>query len=1242
MCTSSTPPCCLTYALREEYLQSFFHGMHIKQVIIRGFKTYKEQTTLDEDFSPGTNVVVGFNGSGKSNFFQAILFVLSDQYSALRAETRKALLHEGAGQAVLTAYVEVILDNADRRIPVDNDQVSIRRLIGIKKDDWLLDGRHASKAEIFGLLESAGFAKTSPYYIVQQGKVGELTLMSDVQRLGLLKEISGAGVYDERRGESVKIMEDTATRRTRTEGLIQEIQQKLLSLEKEQRELRECENLEARRRTLEYVLADREWRSAQDRIEELNARRAEASAKLLELQNQVGSVRRQSAEAETEVALQEEDQKRSLQTLGRLEAERDRKFQALTTARLEADNESRKRRESEERGAAQLAALANARVELAEAAEELAGLRPQVAQAEAQLRDVEQRWQVAGAHREQLIAKQGRKQHFSTVQERNKVLDEEISRGSGRLKEGREKMTLCEEKLVRAEERQARASEEATARRQELSVAEQKLAELGREMRRIGEALDAASEQARLQHQQRSRLTREADQLRQEAHVSQSRLEATMPRAYRQAVSAVMRWAGERGLQDRIRGTMLTHMEVPPTFRGAVESYAGMGLFNVLAMDDEVAAEAVKFVRTKRLGAVVVTPLSQLQTKQYQYPQMEGVKPLVDVVRCPEWALPAVHQIFHKAVVCRSMELCEQMAKMHSLNAITLDGDRVSNRGVVTGGYQDPGRFVRLPLAETVRSAHKKVRDAEVQLPMVEAQIRQVSEALDSMHTERRSFQEQRDSVRAQMQHLTEHVQGLEAASSKCTRDLAELQEWKHRMDVLIHECEASVEAKKMERASKSLKGLTPEEEASLLALTIELKELSAAYEASKEACGKLRTALSEKEARVEGCLRKRLHALEQEAASGSQDEALERAEEAAQACARLEREHREASDGASAAARELQALAEACEAARRRREERAAEEQRLQEEAAQSSLRVDKLEAEASAQAQRKAEVDSRLGGLAVAPADIERGRELPKQQLVRELAEAGRQLQAFQHVNRKAVEQFENFSEQLRDLQRRLAEIDAGEASISEALLRIDAQKEAAILQALQRVNEHFQQVFTEMVPGGAGKLQVIRQAEAEAETVTDGRANNGSGVGGLVGVRIEVSFTGQAQSFLAMNQLSGGQKTVVALSLIFSIQRLEPAPFYLLDEVDAALDASYRSALANLVARTAAAGSQVIFTTFRPEALLKADRCYRVYQQNRASRIDAVTREQAEQVLREQDRLAQVAAVPNEGLQGALDAP
>lgn len=1206
--------------------------MHIKQVIIRGFKTYKDQTSLDEDFSPGTNVVVGFNGSGKSNFFQAILFVLSDQYSSLRAETRKALLHEGAGQAVLTAYVEVILDNSDRRIPIESDQVSIRRLIGVKKDDWLLDGRHATKAEVFGLLEGAGFAKTSPYYIVQQGKVSELCMMTDTQRLGLLKDISGAGVYDDRRSESIKIMEDTTSRGARCDDLIVEIETKLKSLEGEQRELRECERLESRRRTLEYVLADREWRGAQERAAELEARRAEAATQLNGIQSQIASLRHRGSDTEAEIQKLGQAERLVADRHAALQAARDKQFEALAKARLEADDGAQRSLEAEDQGASRLATLQLARTELAAAETELAAERLKVEAVETRARDLEQRSQVASAQREQLVAKQGRKQQYKTLDERNKALDEEIQRRVVKIRDGKRGLEEAATKLAKTEERGAQAAAETAAHRKELDGAEHSLGELGKSMRALGERLERGSEEVRLMHQLRSRAARDLEQSRRDAVTTQYRLEGTLPRAQRQGLTAVMRWAEEQGLTDKIRGPLLQFIEVPAAFRAAVEAFAGSQLFNVLATDDEVAAQAVKLVRTKRLGAVVVTPLAQLKKMREQaYPQIEGVKPLVDVIKCPDWARPAVMQIFGKAVACRTMELCEEVARSHGFDTITLDGDRVSRRGVVTGGYQDPGRFVRLALAEQGRAAEGKIREAESQLPGLEARIQGAAEALDTLHAERRSKQEERERVRAAMQHLTEKVQGAEATATRATRSAEDLKEWKHRMVMLVSECQASAEAKKLERASKTLGGLTPGEIETLASLTSQLDENGGAQEAAQRERRMLRTALEEREASVESCMRKRLHDLEGDASRGNQDDALERAEVAAQTRTRLEKEHRESSDAVDVAIREIQDLAEVSAKRKQAKEEATAEEEQLQEQAAQVNMRVDQLSADLTTQSEKKAEVDARLRTLVAPMAEVEERRQVPKAQLVRDLADANRELMAFSHVNRKAMEQFENFSEQLLDLRRRKEEIDLGESSLREALQQIDEQKDATMLQTLRRVNEHFQQAFAEMVPGGMGKLQIIRRSAGASGTPADsgeGTEEPSGGTGDLLGVRIEVSFTGQSRSFLAMGQLSGGQKTVVALSLIFAIQRLEPAPFYLLDEVDAALDASYRSALANLIATTAQT-SQVVYTTFRPEVLDKADRCYRVYQQNRASRIDAVTREQAKQVLLEQDRLAQVSA-------------
>ena len=114
--------------------------MYIKAVTIHGFKSYKDAVTIE--LSQACNVVVGRNGAGKSNFFAAIRFVLGDIFTHLRPEERQGLLHEGAGLAVMSAYVEVVFDNSDNRFPIDREELVLRRSIGLKKDEYFLDKKH--------------------------------------------------------------------------------------------------------------------------------------------------------------------------------------------------------------------------------------------------------------------------------------------------------------------------------------------------------------------------------------------------------------------------------------------------------------------------------------------------------------------------------------------------------------------------------------------------------------------------------------------------------------------------------------------------------------------------------------------------------------------------------------------------------------------------------------------------------------------------------------------------------------------------------------------------------------------------------------------------------------------------------------------------------------------------------------------------------------------------------------------
>jgi structural maintenance of chromosome 3 (chondroitin sulfate proteoglycan 6) len=196
------------------------------------------------------------------------------------------------------------------------------------------------------------------------------------------------------------------------------------------------------------------------------------------------------------------------------------------------------------------------------------------------------------------------------------------------------------------------------------------------------------------------------------------------------------------------------------------------------------------------------------------------------------------------------------------------------------------------------------------------------------------------------------------------------------------------------------------------------------------------------------------------------------------------------------------------------------------------------------------------------------------------------------------------------------------------------LDQRKDEAIARTFRQVAQAFQEVFQQLVPVGQGRLIIKRRSDADVrgpapddddddidsdEEETQGK--RGSKIAEYVGVSIAVSFNSKHDEQQRISQLSGGQKSLCALALIFAIQKCDPAPFYLFDEIDANLDAQYRTAVAEMLQRlsgqggkTGDGGGQFICTTFRPEMVLVADKCYGVSYTNKTSSIDVVQTEEA----------------------------
>jgi len=233
---------------------------------------------------------------------------------------------------------------------------------------------------------------------------------------------------------------------------------------------------------------------------------------------------------------------------------------------------------------------------------------------------------------------------------------------------------------------------------------------------------------------------------------------------------------------------------------------------------------------------------------------------------------------------------------------------------------------------------------------------------------------------------------------------------------------------------------------------------------------------------------------------------------------------------------------------------------------------------------------------------------------ELMKGLDGVNKKLKKYSHVNKKAYDQYVNFSEQRGELLVRKQELDRGAEKVQELVDSLDRQKDEAINRTFNGVSMHFKDVWKELVPSGEGRLIMRTAIEDDEQPQTDGGVPD---VNMYRGVQVEVKFSSGGENYL-MSQLSGGQKALVAMGLIFAIQRCDPAPFYLFDELDQALDSSYRASVASLIQRQANIDpnnpTQFICSTFRPELVQVANRCFGISHQNKVSNIHVLSKTDA----------------------------
>ncbi|KAK5078948.1 Structural maintenance of chromosomes protein 3 [Lithohypha guttulata] len=1208
--------------------------MYIKQMTIQGFKSYKNQTVVDP-FSPKVNVIVGRNGSGKSNFFAAIRFVLGDAYShGLSREERQGLIHEGSGSSVMSAYVEIVFDNSKDRFRTGNPELVLRRTIGLKKDEYSLDRKNATRSDVMNLLESAGFSRANPYYIVPQGRVTRITNMKDSERLDLLKSVAGTHVFTNKKEESQKIMNETNNKLGAIDTTFEQINERLKELEDEQAELRNFQEQDAEKKAIEYVIEQRDLEETNQGLQELEDKRSD----------RIGNVdaRRQAySESEDNIARidqQLEELKQNLQAarVEKRQLEEDRKERARARAQAELDvrnlsaGQTAAQRSKQHRDET----LEQVRAQIAEIEEELNNdVLPEFQQASQKAQATKTRLDDAETKQRRLYDKQGRNARFRSKRERDDYLNEQINEAN---------LALSRFKATRMQTQEGIKDDEQAIEdlQQTVNDLQNRISNQGGAARDLEQELQTAKENKDKLMDERKELWRTDAKFTDELNTAQEQL-----RRAERTLSHMMDGNTSRGLEAvrRIKqqynltgcyGTLAELLDVP-AHHVAIEAVAGNSLFHYVVDTDDTATRVLDQLNRERSGRITFMPLNRLRPKTATFPNASDIRPLTDLMKYDPMYEKAVQQVFGKSIICQNLTVAAQYARTHGLSAVTPDGDRSDKKGALSGGYIDQ-RSSRLKAVRAVVEARQRFEEVQANGHDIKQRIDKINQTVTKAHSEVQKLEQRLRQERDGSGPLRQELQSQLSLLNRKREDVDAKRKQESLIASSVKALTDQQTAHQAELSSAFKQALTSAEQNELNRLTTQLQTLRREYSALAADLAEVESRKADLEAKLNSNLRPQLAMLEADDADteGTTSSALVSKQRELQRLTKsfsdVEKQLRKVDQSIEEKQNNVADLETQLSEAKQRQEE-------LSKAIEKSQRRLEKEQQLRRDFQERKQASLEAIRELGLVSQDLrDKFRNTNTDKLVKRLHRLQTSLKQFEAagLNRHAVEHYRKSQRSKEELQTRRAELEKAKDSIAQLIDTLETHKDEAIERTFKQVSKAFGEIFQKLVPQGSGRLIIRRKHDRRGqEEESDDEGERGS-VEAYVGVEIQVSFNSKHDDQQKIQQLSGGQKTLCALALIFAIQETDPAPFYIFDEIDANLDAQYRTAVADHLRHLSERadeesddesdgsedrddkprGGQFICTTFRPEMLRVAQKVYGVTFANNVSSIRVESLENA----------------------------
>ncbi len=1169
--------------------------MQLKKLQLVGFKTFADKTEIE--IGQGLTAVVGPNGSGKSNVGDALLWVMGEQNPRLlRGNDARDVIFNGTDKrkAMGMAEVRLTIDNSDKSLPVDFAEVTItRRVYRSGESQYLINNAPCRLKDIVELFLDTGIGKGA-YGFVSQSEIDAVLSARPEDRRELFEEAAGIKKYRVKKREAVRKLEQAEANLNRVRDIVYELETQREPLREQAEQARRYLQLTERLQQIEVDLLIAEVKRADY---ELYAARQERDldseaiqtldANLAVLERDAEALGERLARAEQEADVARISHQGALSGVERTESQLLLVQERGRSAEQTADSLDGELRELEARMASlrrdvqqQEAAITGLTGYSRERAEELAAARTRVKELEsahaeavrlsedrqgALLKLAEQR-----AQRE--AALEASRVRFAESEARLATLEREIASAHAQLAEAerRRDQALEREAALRLQ------SEELAARRAELEERRRKLKDLEAQART---SLDA---QRRLQAERSSRLT------------TLTELQESGEGFY-QGVRAVLKATRDLKLQG-FYAPAVDLLTVPEQYRVAIEVALGGSLQDIVCETEEEAKRAIEWLKAQRAGRATFLALPLLRPAPPLQPSaLRGYTGLLGVASHLVSAEPrfdvVLQLLLGRVVLAQEMDAAVHAARRLQgwSRIVTLEGELVTPGGALTGGSLQ-GRGGHLV------GRKGEIDDLKRALPGLRAEIQRLEE--EQQHTVATLAE-----VEARLSELARESAAVQAQAASTTseasaaeRDVARL---KSDLSDLSDECERLVQSREaltaeIARWTAALQESASEDTGADDAIAAAQEEAARLTQLLQEARTQA-TALevesgraTEKRAALERSLHTARHALkESEAAHAAKQSQRELAGARFAESGAQEVELSYALEAARARLAEceeqLHALQEQCKVLRGQSFEQTTaikeaihDRGRIQGRLHDAELQIARLEVRLAQASQRLLDEYAISLEEALGRPD---GDEVEKS-TVQEVGRMRRDIRAMGTVNTGAVEEYERLTERYDFLSGQRADLEKAREGLLATIAEIDESTRGIFMETFEAVSEEFGKLFNRLFNGGTTKL-ILTDPDNVLET----------------GIDVIAQPPGKKPQHLSL--LSGGERALTAVALLFSFLAVRPSPFCLLDEVDAPLDGANVEKFVELV-RDFSQDTQFLVITHNPTTMEASPRWYGVTMQ------------------------------------------